>query len=97
MIGSDPSAVRDWVGGSAILGPGRYPPALAEAGGRPQTLLTRCEFSHARDKSTSPVNNVVADRRPELYGRLRSPQVFYGGALTFVSFDLDCGMQPHRI
>jgi 5-aminopentanamidase len=60
----------DWVGGSAIVGPDGYPLALAEAGGRPQTLLARCELSRARDKSTSPVNNVATDRRPELYGRV---------------------------
>jgi predicted amidohydrolase len=56
----------DWVGGSAIIGPG-YPLALAQAGGGPQRLLARCDLSRAQDKSTSPVNNVVADRRPELY------------------------------
>lgn len=59
----------DWVGGSAIIGPEGYPLALAEAGGGPQRLLARCDLSRARDKSTSPVNNVVADRRPELYAR----------------------------
>lgn len=65
-----PERGTDWVGGSAIISPDGYPLVLAEAGGRPQTLLARCELSHARDKSTSPVNNVVADRRPELYGRV---------------------------
>jgi predicted amidohydrolase len=58
----------DWVGGSAIIGPDGYPLALAEAGGGPQNLLARCDLKAARDKSTSAVNNVVADRRPELYG-----------------------------
>lgn len=57
----------DWVGGSAIIGPDGYPLALAESGGGPQTLLARCDLSRARDKSSSPVNNVVTDRRPELY------------------------------
>ena len=60
----------NWVGGSAIIGPDGYPLALAEVGGGPQTLLARCELSQARDKSTSAVNNVLADRRPELYGRI---------------------------
>jgi predicted amidohydrolase len=59
-----------WVGGSAIIGPHGYPLALAEAGGGAQTLLARCALAQARDKSTSAVNDVVADRRPELYGRL---------------------------
>jgi 5-aminopentanamidase len=62
----------DWVGGSAIIGPDGFPLALAEAGGGPQTLLARCELAHARDKSTSAVNNVVTDRRPELYARITS-------------------------
>jgi predicted amidohydrolase len=61
-----PERGADWVGGSAIIGPDGYPLALAEAGGRPQTLLAPCELARARDKSTSAVNNVVADRRPEL-------------------------------
>jgi len=60
----------DWVGGSAIVGPDGYPLAQAEAGGRAQNLLARCDLRLARDKSTSAVNNVVADRRPELYGRI---------------------------
>ena len=65
-----PERGLDWVGGSAIIGPDGYPLALSEAGGRPQTLLARCALAQARNKSTSAVNNVVADRRPELYGRI---------------------------
>ena len=65
-----PERGTDWVGVSAIIGPDGYPLALAAAGGGPQTLLARCELGHARDKSTSAVNNVVADRRPELYGAI---------------------------
>jgi predicted amidohydrolase len=65
-----PERGTDWVGGSAIIGPDGFPLALAEAGGGPQTLLARCELARARDKSTSAVNNVVTDRRPELYARL---------------------------
>jgi len=60
----------DWVGGSAIIGPDGYPLALAEPGGGPQTLLAHCQLVRARDKATSAVNDVVADRHPELYGRL---------------------------
>jgi predicted amidohydrolase len=67
-----PERGTDWVGVSAIIGPDGYPLALAAAGGGPQTLLARCELGHARDKSTSAVNNVVADRRAELYGRITS-------------------------
>jgi predicted amidohydrolase len=57
-----PERGTDWVGGSAIIGPDGYPLALAEAGGGPQTLLTRCDLSLVRDKSTWAVNNVVTDR-----------------------------------
>jgi predicted amidohydrolase len=67
-----PERGTHWVGGSAVIGPDGYPLALAEAGGGPQTLLARCDLSLARDKSTSAVNNVVTDRRPELYGRITS-------------------------
>jgi predicted amidohydrolase len=65
-----PERGTDWVGGSAVIGPDGYPLALAEAGGGPQTLLARCDLSLARDKSTSAVNDVVTDRRPELYARI---------------------------
>lgn len=65
-----PERGTDWVGGSAVIGPDGYPLALAEPGGGPQTLLTLCDLRLARDKSTSAVNNVVTDRRPELYGRI---------------------------
>jgi predicted amidohydrolase len=68
-----PERGTQWVGGSAIIGQDGYPLALAEAGGGPQTLFARCDLSLARDKSTSPLNNVVADRRPELYARLTAP------------------------
>ena len=63
-----PERGTDWVGGSAIIGPDGYPLALAVGGA--QTLLARCELARARDKSTSPLNDVVEDRRPELYGRV---------------------------
>jgi predicted amidohydrolase len=65
-----PERGTNWVGGSAIIGPDGYPLALAKEGAQPQTLLARCELGYARDKSTSAVNNVVTDRRPELYGAI---------------------------
>jgi 5-aminopentanamidase len=68
-----PERGTDWVGGSAIIGPDGYPLALSQPGDGAQTLLARCELSLARDKSTSAVNNVVTDRRPELYGRIACP------------------------
>ncbi len=65
-----PERGTDWVGGSTIVGPDGYPLTLAEAGKGPQTLLARCDLRDARDKSTSAVNDVVADRRPKLYSRI---------------------------
>lgn len=36
----------------------------------PQILLADCDLSEAADKSVSANNDVLRDRRPELYGRL---------------------------
>ncbi len=56
-----PEQGTHWVGGSAIMGPDGYPLAGSEAGGGPQTLLARCALAQARNRSSSAVNNVVAD------------------------------------
>jgi hypothetical protein len=45
---------------------GRSP--AANAG--PSTIISECRLADALDKAISPNNNVHADRRPELYGRL---------------------------
>lgn len=58
----------DWVGGSAIVGPDGYPLAVADRTRGEQLLLATCRLSEARDKRVSPRNDVLADRRPELYG-----------------------------
>ena len=36
----------------------------------PSTIVAECRLADALDKAISPNNNVHADRRPELYGRL---------------------------
>ena len=56
-----------WISGSVIAGPDGYPlagPVLADRA----TLLTAiCDLPRARDKSLSGDNDLLADRRPELY------------------------------
>jgi hypothetical protein len=56
-----------WISGSLIAGPDGYPlagPVLAE---RPAVLTAACDLPRARDKRVSAHNDVLADRRPELY------------------------------
>lgn len=60
----------DWVNGTAIIGPDGFPLAGPAARDAPLTLLAHCELRRARDKRVSPRNDALADRRPELYGRL---------------------------
>lgn len=62
----------DWVGGSVIIGPDGYPLAGPADGGKPMVLTAACEFPQARNKSTSPRNDVLADRRPVLYADLHT-------------------------
>jgi predicted amidohydrolase len=56
-----------WISGSVIVGPDGYPldgPVLAD---RPAVLTAACDLSRARDKTLSGDNDLLADRRPELY------------------------------
>jgi predicted amidohydrolase len=57
----------DWVAGTAIASPDGWllagPPEAAE----PALLLADADLDTARDKSLGPRNDVLADRRPELY------------------------------
>jgi 5-aminopentanamidase len=56
-----------WISGSLIAGPDGYPlvgPVLAD---RPAVLTAACDLSRARDKTVSGHNDLLADRRPELY------------------------------
>ena len=57
----------DWVGGSLIADPDGYPLGVSDLTGREQRLLTFCRLKDARDKTVSPRNDVLRDRRPELY------------------------------
>lgn len=64
-----------WIGGSVIIGPDGYPlagPAGQHPGGdgaaRTTILTAGCDLRAARDKRASDRNDLLADRRPELYG-----------------------------
>lgn len=69
----------DWVGGSAIVGPDGYPLVTAEPGAGEQLLLASCRPVDARVKQISKRNDVFADRKPELYGRLVGERGGAGG------------------
>ena len=57
----------DWVGGSVIVDPAGFPVAGPAGDEETVTVLASCELAHAREKRISPHNDVLADRRPELY------------------------------
>jgi predicted amidohydrolase len=58
----------DWIAGSAIAGPDGWllagPPPAAE----PALVVADVDLAAARDKSLSPRNDALQDRRPALYG-----------------------------
>jgi predicted amidohydrolase len=56
----------DWVGGSAIIGPSGFP--LAGPGAcEPGVLRATLDLADARDKRVSERNDVLADRRVDVY------------------------------
>jgi 5-aminopentanamidase len=59
----------EWIGGTIIVGPDGYPvagPALAD---RPAVLSADCHLARAREKRITDHNDLLADRRPDLYSR----------------------------
>ena len=60
----------EWVGGSVIVDADGWPLACAAPAAGPTIIAAECQLDHALDKAISPISNVHADRRPELYGRL---------------------------
>lgn len=56
-----------WISGSFIAGPDGYPLAGPVLADRPVVLTAACDLPRARDKSVSGHNDLMADRRPELY------------------------------
>ncbi len=56
-----------WISGSVIVGPDGYPLAGPVLADRPAVLTAACDLPSARDKSLDGDNDLLADRRPELY------------------------------
>jgi predicted amidohydrolase len=59
-----------WTGGSMIADPDGWLLGGGGATDAQQLLLAECDLSAAADKSVSGNNDVLRDRRPQLYGRL---------------------------
>jgi predicted amidohydrolase len=57
----------DWVGGSAIIAPSGFPLAGSRAP-EPAMLRASLDLAEARDKRVSERNDVLADRRVDVYG-----------------------------
>jgi 5-aminopentanamidase len=60
----------DWVGASAIASPGGWLLAGPATSDKPALLLARCDLDEARDKRLNERNDVLADRRPEVYAQV---------------------------
>jgi hypothetical protein len=63
----------EWAHASVICDPGGH--LLAGPVRGPALLQAGCDLSTARDKSLGPRNDVLADRRPELYATQRRPSI----------------------
>jgi predicted amidohydrolase len=57
----------DWISGSVIIGPDGYPLAGPVLADRPELLVADCDLAAARDKRINEHNDLLGDRRPELY------------------------------
>jgi predicted amidohydrolase len=62
----------DWISGTVIVGPDGYPLAGPVLADRPSVLVADCDLAAARDKRINEHNDLLADRRPELYPRVTS-------------------------
>jgi 5-aminopentanamidase len=58
----------DWVGGSVVIDPDGWPLAGPDPGDHEITVTADCDLASAADKRISEHNDVLADRRPSLYG-----------------------------
>ncbi len=58
----------DWIGGSMIVDPDGFPLAGPVVRDEALTVTAACRLACAGDKRTGERNDVLADRRPELYG-----------------------------
>src|ERR1700722_4691566 len=61
-----------WVGGSVIVASRGYPAAGPVCADRTAVLTAAVDLRQARDKRNSGLNDLFADRRPDLYARLRN-------------------------
>jgi 5-aminopentanamidase len=59
-----------WVGGSVIVDADGWPLAGGSASELTALVLAECDLAAALAKRVSPNNDVLADRRPELYSRV---------------------------
>jgi 5-aminopentanamidase len=57
----------DWISGSLIAGPDGYPLAGPVLADRPAVLIADCDLPATRDKRINEHNDLLADRRPDLY------------------------------
>lgn len=64
-----------WVGGSVIVGADGFPLAGPGDDATEGTLLAACRLADAREKGIGPLNDVLGDRRPELYGPVSDARV----------------------
>ena len=62
----------DWISGSVIVGPDGYPLAGPVLADRPEVLVADCDLAASRDKRINEHNDLLGDRRPELYPRVTS-------------------------
>jgi predicted amidohydrolase len=62
----------DWVGASVIASPGGWLLAGPATSGAEALLVARCDLAEARDKRLNERNDVLADRRPEVYAQVLS-------------------------
>jgi predicted amidohydrolase len=58
----------DWISGTVIVGPDGYPVAGPVLDDRPALLVADCDLPAARDKRINEHNDLLTDRRPDLYG-----------------------------
>jgi hypothetical protein len=58
-----------WISGSVIVGPDGYPLAGPVLADHPAVLTAVCELPRARDKKLAGDNDLLGDRRPELYNK----------------------------
>ncbi len=57
----------DWISGTLIAGPDGYPLAGPVLADQPAVLVADCDLPATRDKRINDHNDLLADRRPDLY------------------------------